>query len=153
LLLIGTLLWLEYRSSGSDITRLSISFWILFIVAWLVLIGIGAAAVNYSEYGLFGIVWMSVCIYVLLNILLSSYRKVIGAIFGICFIAAGVFLLMTSDDNSQSFQGISVLYFGMFILSFGSFCREYIKNKLKKRRSIFMNSPEVMPLLEYNLDT
>ena len=48
---------------------------------------------------------------------------------------------------------MSVLYFGMFILSFGAFCREYILNKLKKRRSIFMNAPEVFPMLEYNLDT
>ena len=46
-----------------------------------------------------------------------------------------------------------MLYFGMFILSFGAFCREYILNKLKKRRSIFMNAPEVFPMLEYNLDT
>ena len=41
----------------------------------------------------------------------------------------------------------------MFILTFGSFIYEYIKNKLKKRKSIFMNAPEVLPMLEYNLDT
>lgn len=48
---------------------------------------------------------------------------------------------------------MSVLYFGMFILSFGSFVYEYIKNKLKRRKSIFMNAPEVFPMLEYNLNT
>ena len=48
---------------------------------------------------------------------------------------------------------MSVLYFGMFILSFGAFCRVYVMNKLKKRRSIFMNAPELFPMLEYNLDS
>ena len=153
LLIIATLLWLEYRSAGSDASKLTLSFWILFIVAWVILIGIGAAAVNFTAYGLFGIVWMTVCIYVLLNILLYRYRKVIGALFGICFVAAGTGLLWTSDDYEQSFQGISVLYFGMFILSFGAFCREYIRNKLQRRRSIFMNAPAVMPMLQYNLET
>ena len=41
----------------------------------------------------------------------------------------------------------------MFILSFGSFVYEYIRNKFKQRKSIFMNAPEVLPMLEYNLDT
>ena len=41
----------------------------------------------------------------------------------------------------------------MFILSFGAFCREYIRNKLQRRRSIFMNAPAVMPMLQYNLET
>ena len=45
-----------------------------------------------------------------------------------------------------------MLYFGMLILSFGSFCHEYWLNKIKKRRSIFMNAPEVFPMMEYNLD-
>ena len=41
----------------------------------------------------------------------------------------------------------------MFILSFGAFIQEYLRNKMKKRRSIFMNAPEVFPMMEYNLDT
>ena len=41
----------------------------------------------------------------------------------------------------------------MFILSFGSFCQEYISNKMKKRKTIFMNAPEVFPMLQYDLDT
>ena len=89
----------------------------------------------------------------MLNLVLSSFRKIIAVIFALCFIVAGVVLLIISDDNDQSFQGVSVLYFGMFILSFGAFCQEYVKNKIKKRRSIFMNAPEVLPMLEYNLDT
>ena len=113
----------------------------------------GAAAITFTEYGLFGIIWISVCVYVLLNLLLKRFRKSIAFIYALCFVAAGVFLLVTSDDNDQSFQGISVLYFGMFILSFGSFVYEFIKNKIKARRSIFMNAPEIFPTLEYNLDT
>ena len=89
----------------------------------------------------------------MLNLLLSSFRKIIAVAFAIFFIFVGLVLLIDSDDNDQSFQGVCVLYFGMFILSFGGFCQEYVKNKIKKRRSIFMNAPEVLPMLEYNLDS
>ena len=133
--------------------RLSCSFWLLFGISFLILIGVGAATINFTKYGLFGIVWIAMVIYILLNMLLGKFKKIIDILYSICFVAAGVFLLWTSDNNDQSFQGMSVLYFGMFILSFGAFCRVYITNKLKKRRSIFMNAPEVFPMLEYNLDT
>ena len=151
--LISALLFFEFQSVDNNISRLSCSFWILFGITFLILVGVGAAAITFTDYGLGGILWISVCVYILLNLLLKSFRKVIACIFALCFIGAGVFLLVTSDDNDQSFQGISVLYFGMFILSFGSFVYEYVKNKLKMRRSIFMNAPEVFPMLEYNLDT
>lgn len=152
-ILIGTLLYMEYQSVDHHISHLSCSFWILFGITFLILIGVGGAAINFTEYGLFGIIWIAMCIYVLLNMLLHSFRKIIAVLFSICFIVAGIFLLMTSDDSDQSFQGMSVLYFGMFILSFGAFCQEYVTNKLKKRKSIFMNAPEVFPMLEYNLDS
>ena len=125
MILVGNLLYLEYRSANHDIGRLSASFWILFGFAWLVLLAVGAYALTFTHQGLFGIVWISVCIYILLNLLLYRFRKIIGAIYSFCFIVAGIFLLLTSDDNDQSFQGISVLYFGMFILSFGSFIHAY----------------------------
>ena len=86
------------------------------------MIGIGGALISYTDYGLAGIVWISVCIYIVLNLLLYRFRRIIDVLYSGCFIAAGIFLLMVSDDNDQSFQGISVLYFGMLILSFGSFC-------------------------------
>ena len=152
-LLIGTLLYLEYSSVEAQISRLSCSFWVLFGITFLILIAAGGIVIQYTSYGLVGIVWISVCLYVVLNLLLSRFRKYIAIAFAFCFIAAGVIMLMTSDDNHRSFQGVSVLYFGMLILSFGAFCQEYVKNKMKKRRSIFMNAPEVFPMLEYNLDS
>ena len=41
----------------------------------------------------------------------------------------------------------------MFILSFGAFIREYIQNKLKRKHTIIMSSPQVFPVLEYDLST
>ena len=98
-ILIGTLLYMEYMSVENDIKRLSCSFWILFGLTFLVLVGVGGAGVYYTDYGLAGIVWISVCVYVLLNLLLFKYRKIIAILYSICFIAAGIFLLMTSEDN------------------------------------------------------
>ena len=98
-ILIGTLLYMEYISVENDIKRLSCSFWILFGLTFLVLVGVGGAGVYYTDYGLGGLVWISVCVYVLLNLLLFKYRKIIAILYSICFIAAGVFLLMTSEDN------------------------------------------------------
>ena len=144
-ILIGSLLYMEYVASKQTINRLSCSFWLLFGVTFLVLVAVGGALIYYTDYGLAGIVWIAVCIYVLLNLLLYQFRKIIAVAFSLMFVAAGVFILMTSDDNDTSFSGICVLYFGMFILSFGSFLRIYAKNKMKKRRSIFMNAPEVFP--------
>lgn len=152
-ILIGSLLYMEYVAAKQTLSRLSCSFWLLFGVTFLVLVGVGGALIYYTEYGIVGIVWIAVCIYILLNLLIYKYRKIIAVAFSLMFIVAGVFILMTSDDNDQSFSGICVLYFGMLILSFGSFLQVYAKNKLKKRRSIFMNAPEVFPMLEYNLDT
>ena len=67
------------------------------------MIAIGGAAINYSEHGLVGIVWIAVVIYIFLNLLLSSFRKIIAIVFALCFIAAGVVLLMISDNNDDSF--------------------------------------------------
>ena len=151
-ILIGTLLYLEYQSANYQASKLSCSYWILFGLTFLVLVAAGGAAIHFTEYGLVGIVWISICIYVVLNLLLSRFRRVIDVLYSLCFIAAGIFLLLTADDNNQSFQGISVVYIGMLILSFGSFVHAYWSNKLKKRRSIFMNAPSVFPMLEYDLD-
>ena len=151
-IMIGSLLYLEYEGLGRNWRNLSCSFWILAGLTYLVLLGFGAAAIYYTEYGLAGIVWLSVCVYALLNTLLKKYRRILEIIYSICFIVAGVILIIFSDSNSQSFSGISVLYFGMFILSFGAFIQEYFKNKQKARTSIFMNAPEVLPMLRYDLD-
>jgi len=40
----------------------------------------------------------------------------------------------------------------MFILSFGEFIQEYFKNKARSRKAIFMNAPEVMPMLRFDLN-
>lgn len=102
-ILIGALLFFEFQSVDRQVSKLSCSFWILFGLTWLILIGVGAAAISFTDYGLGGIVWISVCIYILLNLLLKRFRKAIAVIFALLFVAAGVFLLVTSDDNYQSF--------------------------------------------------
>ena len=81
----------------------------------------GAALIFLTSYGLVGIVWIAVWVYVLLNMLLYAWRKILAAVFAILFVGAGVLILMTSDNSDTSFSGVSVLYFGMFILSFGAF--------------------------------
>lgn len=129
-ILIFSLLYLEWTAAKQEANKLSCSFWILFGLTWIILIGVGGAMVVWSEYGLLGIVWVSVCIYIILNLLLSSWKRVIDVAYCTIFVFAGIILLLTSKDNEQSFQGISVLYFGMFILSFGAFCQEYIINKM-----------------------
>ena len=79
--------------------RLSCSFWLLFGISFLILIGVGAATINFTKYGLFGIVWIAMVIYILLNMLLGKFKKIIDILYSICFVAAGVFLLWTSDNN------------------------------------------------------
>ena len=98
-ILIGSLLYLEYVKAGHDLKRLTCSFWLLGGITFLILIGAGAAAITFTEHGLAGIVWISVCIYVLLNLLLNNYRRIIDVLYSVCFIAAGIVLLMTADDS------------------------------------------------------
>ena len=97
--LVSALMFMEYRSVDHKISKLSCSFWLLFGITFLILVGCGGAAISFTKYGLFGIVWIAMCIYILLNMLLQRFRKVIDVLFSICFVAAGVFLLLTSDDN------------------------------------------------------
>lgn len=102
-LLIGSLLYLEFQSVGYSAKRLSCSFWLLFGITFLILCGVGGALISFTDHGLIGIIWIAMCIYILLNLLLNRFRKVIAVLYSICFVVAGVFLLMTSDDNDQSF--------------------------------------------------
>ena len=102
-LLIGMLLYFEFQSVDRQVSRLSCSFWILFGLTFLILVGVGGAAITFTDYGITGIIWISVCIYILLNMLLKRLRKAIAVIFALMFLVAGVFLLITSEDNTQSF--------------------------------------------------
>ena len=100
IMLIGSLLYMEYEGVHGKWRQLSCSFWILAGLTYLILLGIGAAAIYYTDYGLVGIIWISVCVYILLNVLLSSFRRIIDILFSIMFIVAGVILLLSSDNNS-----------------------------------------------------
>lgn len=102
-MLISSLLYFEFQAVDRQVSRLSCSFWILFGLTFLILIGVGGAAITFTDYGLGGIIWISVCIYTLLNVLLKRYRKAIAVLYALMFLLAGVFLLITSDDNTQSF--------------------------------------------------
>ena len=64
------------------------------------MLGVGAAAIYMTDYGLSGIVWLSVCVYALLNALLQSYRRVLEVIYSLIFVVAGVIIVIFSDTNS-----------------------------------------------------
>lgn len=102
-ILIFSLLYLEYQSVNNDFKRLTCSFWILFGLTWIILIGVGVAIIFWSEYGLLGIVWISVCVYIILNILFGKWKRIIDIAYCALFVLAGVILLLTSKDNEQSF--------------------------------------------------
>ena len=44
-ILVGSLLLMEYRSVAGDMKKLTCSFWILFGFTWIIMFGVGAAAV------------------------------------------------------------------------------------------------------------
>ena len=102
-ILIATLLYLEYKSVSAQLKELSCSFWILFGLTWIILIGVGAAQIFWSDYGLSGIVWISVCVYIILNMLLYTWRRIIDVVYSLFFVAAGVILLISAETDDQSF--------------------------------------------------
>lgn len=120
-------------------------------ITFLVFICIGLGIYFKTNLKLLGIVWIAVCFYVLLNLLLFRFKLYIDIIFTLGFIVCGLVLLYEAEKKVELFTGISILYFGIFLLSFGSFIREYFKNREKRRTSIFMHSQNVFPILEYSL--
>ena len=152
-ILVGTLLYVEYEGAEHQLNRLTKSFWVLFTFVFLVLFGAGALMIYNDSTLLLGLVWVSTCLYILLNIVLAKFQRIIAMVFASVFVVAGLVILMAAKNSDVSFQGISVFYMGFCILSLGIFMREYGKNKTKKRTSIFTNAPEVFPMLEYNLET
>ena len=118
---------------------------------FVVFVAIGVGIYLKTELKLMGILWIAICFYVLLNLLLFRFKLWIDILYTLGFIGFGGFLLYMSETKAALFTGISVLYFGIFLLSFGSFIREYAKNREKQRTSIFMHSQNVFPILEYSL--
>jgi len=152
LVMIVAFLTIQYRAIGANLRQLSRSFYGLLAVTFLVFIGIGLGLYFKTELKLAGIIWIAVCVYALLNLLLFRFKLYIDIVFTLGFVACGVALLYSSATKAALFTGISVLYFGIFVLSFGSFIREYVKNREKRRTSIFMHSKCVFPILEYSLN-
>lgn len=124
--MVCTLIYIEFYSVD-DIRLLTWSFWIIFAVTFLISsFGVGAALINFADQLLLGVVWIAICLYLVLNLLLTRYRTVIAILFTICFVGAGLVIMMSSDeDQNKSFEGISVFYLGMCILSFGYFFQAY----------------------------
>ena len=120
-------------------------------VTFLVFVGIGLGIYFKAEMKLLGGLWIAICFYVLLNLLLFRFKLYIDILYTLGFIGFGVYLLYISQTTTALFTGVSVLYFGIFLLSFGSFLSVYAKNREKQRTSIFMHSQNVFPILEYSL--
>jgi hypothetical protein len=100
-----------------------------------------------------GILWIAIAVYIVLNLFLFMYKLYIDVFFALLFVALGIasFFLDTGDMNAL--KGITIMFSGAFILTFGTFISELLKNKAKRRSSIFMHTPKVLPMLEYNIET
>ena len=153
LVMIIAFLLIQYQAIGANLRALSKSFYGMLAATFLVFITIGLGIYFKTELKIPGIIWIAVCFYVLLNLLLFRFKLYIDIVFTLGFVVCGVALLYTAATKTALFTGISVLYFGIFLLSFGSFVREYVKNQEKRRTSIFMHSKNVFPILEYSLNT
>ena len=151
LVMIVAFLFIQYQAIGANLRQLSRSFYGMLAVTFLVFVGIGLGIYFKTELQLLGILWIAICFYVLLNLLLFRFKLYIDILYTLGFVGFGVYLLYSSQTKTALFTGISVLYFGIFLLSFGSFLREYAKNREKQRTSIFMHSQNVFPMLEYSL--
>lgn len=151
LVMIVAFLFIQYQAIGANLRNLSKSFYGMLTITFLVFVGIGAGIYFKTSYQLFGILWIAICFYVLLNLLLFRFKLYLDIIYTLGFVGYGGYLLYMSESAVELFSGVSVLYFGIFLLSFGSFVREYAKNREKRRTSIFMHSQNVFPILEYSL--
>ena len=151
LAMILAFLFIQYQAIGANLRSLSKSFYGMLTLTFLVFVAIGAGLYFKTSYQLLGILWIAICFYVILNLLLFRFKLYIDIVYTLGFVGFGVYLLYSSESAVELFSGVSVLYFGIFLLSFGSFVREYAKNRDKRRTSIFMHSENVFPILEYSL--
>ena len=68
-------------------------------VIFLVFIGIGAGIYFKTDLKLLGLIWIAVCFYVLLNLLLFRFKLYIDILFTCGFVVGGVFLLWKSEEK------------------------------------------------------
>lgn len=126
LLIVGSMLFVQYRAVGANFKKLSASFYVLLGVTAILFILAGLMMAFDENYRLFGIAWITIIVYGVLNILFLAQKLIIDAIFSALFVIGGITLLVISESSQTNFVGITVVYFGVFLFSLGSFIAVWI---------------------------
>ena len=153
--IIFTVIYVQYRDAGTkDFKKLKRTFYIPFGITFLLFIAVGVCCIAFTDYKLFGVVWILVCLYVILSLFLGKYRLWIDIVYSIIFVGIGIASFFISTENERhTLVGITVMFWGLFILSFGQFVSHFFQNEAKKRTSIFMHTPNVFPMLEFDIQS
>ena len=99
LLIVGSMLFIQYRAVGANLRKLSVSFYVLLGATAILFILAGVVIVREPDYQLFGIAWITVSVYGVLNILFFAQKLIIDAIFSALFVLGGIALLVFSESS------------------------------------------------------
>ena len=132
--------------------KLNKSFYVCLSIVILILLAFAWYRIKRENY-IHGILWISIAVYILLNLFLFAYKLFIDVFFALLFVVLGIASFFLDEGELHRLKGITIIFSGAFILTFGTFISELLKNKAKRRSSIFMHTPKVLPMLEYNIET
>lgn len=95
----------------------------------LILIGIGIYIIVETNQTLVGILWLLAVAYLILAIFIQSrFKWIVNLIYTLIFVAAGILTLLTNIFETPKFVAVTTFYAGLFLLTFGEFCKCYFEN-------------------------
>jgi len=154
LVMVATMLNFQLKMNGGQLKKLTISFWILLAATTILFLVIGVGLILMYDRPILGAVWLAAGLYLVLSSFLKkrfTFKIILNVVYAVLFAIAGVAVMVTGKSQQADLLGITTLFCGLFLLTFGSFLQVYIRNKEKKKTSILIHSAQVFPILEYNM--
>ena len=95
----------------------------------MILIGIGVYIASQTSQKLVGILLLLAVVYLILFTLIPRrFKWIIDLTYTLIFVAAGILTLLTDIFKTPKFVAVTTFYAGLFILTFGQFCRRFFEN-------------------------
>lgn len=130
--LIGLLVG-ELGAKGTELKKLSISFYVQAGSLLVLMIAIGLWLLLLTDQFVIGVLWLAAIGYAILFIFLEKrFKWILDLVYALIFVIAGVFLLLTDFKDTPKIIAVSTFYGGFFLLAFGQFLRVAFENTQSK---------------------
>lgn len=114
----------EISSKGTEVKKLSWSFYISSVSLLLIFIAIGLYILLGTSQGLIGILWLLVMLYIILFVFLpESFKKYMDYAFALIFVVLGTITMLAEIRNTSKIVAVTSFFAGFFLLTFGQFIR------------------------------